>query len=107
EPAREAGVAVMPDTLTLGRRDRDLVGVDHDDEVAGVGVGGELRLVLAAEDVGDLDCESTEHHIGGVDDVPGARHVPGLGGVRGHRRYLCMSRRLPAGRTPTPSAAAG
>jgi len=103
QAARETGVAVLHHAVTLVGRDRDLVGVDDDDEVAGVGVRGELRLVLATEDVGDLDGESTENHISGVDDVPGARHVPGLGGVRGHRRYLCLSSGLPAGRAPSPS----
>ena len=53
----------------------DLVGVDDDDVVTGVDVGREDRLVLAAQDVGDLGGQAAEHQALGVDDVPGAGDV--------------------------------
>jgi hypothetical protein len=40
--------------------------------------------VLAAEEVGGLDGEASEDHVGGVDDVPLALDVSGLGAVRAH-----------------------
>ena len=68
--------------LALG--EHDLVGVDDDDVVAGVDVRREDRLVLAAEDAGDLGGETAEDHALGVDDVPLAGDLAGFGGVRGH-----------------------
>ena len=75
--------------------DRDLLGVDDDDEVAGVDVRRVLRLVLAAERVGDLRRETAERLAVGVDDVPVAGDlarlcVPGL-----HNKGTADS--LPAG----------
>ena len=62
----------------------DLVGVDDDDEVTGVDVGGEDRLVLAAQQVRGLDRQAAEADVGGVDDVPLTLDVAGLGAVRAH-----------------------
>ena len=56
----------------------DLVGVDDDDVITHVDVGGVGRLVLAAQDVGDLGSEATEHEAFGVNDVPGALDVAGF-----------------------------
>ena len=48
----------------------DLVGIDDDHVVTGIGVRRVGRLVLAAQQRGDLSGQTTEHHVGGVDDVP-------------------------------------
>src|SRR5262245_65713497 len=53
EPARVAGVPVVHLVVQLRPRDRDLLGVDEDDEVAGVDVRRVLGLGLAAERVAD------------------------------------------------------
>ncbi len=50
-----------------------------DDEVAGVHMGGVLRLVLALEDLGDFTGEPTEHLIGGIDEQPLALDFAWLG----------------------------
>ena len=84
EAAREAGVAVGHLGGLLGPRQRHLGGVHDDHEVAHVHVRGEGRLVLAAEEVGGLDGEASEDHVGGVDDEPLTLDVSGLGAVRAH-----------------------
>ena len=71
--------------LELGAGEGDLVGVDDDDEVAGVDVRGEGRLVLAAQEDGGLAREAAEHDVGRVDDVPRARDLARLRGVGTHQ----------------------
>jgi hypothetical protein len=56
--------------LTLVAGQRDLAGVDDDDEVTGVDVRGEDRLVLAAEQGGGLRGQPAEDDVVGVDDEP-------------------------------------
>jgi hypothetical protein len=48
-------------------------------EVAGVGVGGVLGLVLATENHGSLGREATERHAVGVDEHPLALDFARLG----------------------------
>ena len=84
EPTGVAGVVVVDDLLRLRAGQHDLLGVDDDDEVTGVDVRGEVRLVLAAQEHRDLRSETPEHHVRGVDDVPGALDIGGLGLVRAH-----------------------
>ena len=55
----------------------DLLGVDDDDEVAGVAVRRVLGLALAAQRVGDLGREAAERLALGIDDVPVALAVLG------------------------------
>ena len=50
QTTRVAGVAVA-ELVALGAGDGDLRRVDDDDEVTGVDVQGELRLVLAAQKI--------------------------------------------------------
>ena len=62
-----------------------LLGVDDDNAVAAVGVGGKLGLALAPQQVGGDDSGLAHGLAGGVDDVPlplGAAH---FGHERGHR----------------------
>src|SRR3954468_3479735 len=94
EAARVTGVPVGDLVLALGAGQRDLARVDDDDEVADVDVRGVLGLVLAAEQDRGLAGESTEHHVGGVDDVPGPADLAGLRGVRAHGARVLRRRRI-------------
>jgi hypothetical protein len=84
QAARVARVAVGHLGLALVAGQRDLVGVDHDHEVARVDVRGVHRLVLATQERGSLGGEPAEHDVGRVDDVPLTLDVAGLGAVRAH-----------------------
>src|SRR5437762_4407255 len=95
EAARIAGVAVVHLVVELVPRDRDLLRVHDDDEVAGVDVGRELRLALAAQAVGDLRRESAEGLALGVDDVPVALNLARFGAVGLHTEKR-RTRRPPA-----------
>lgn len=48
----------------------DLVGVDDDDEVAGINMGRVFRAVLAPEDSGDPGAQAAEHLAVSVDHKP-------------------------------------
>ena len=74
--------------LRLARGEHHLGGVDHDDVVAGVDVGGERRLVLAPQERGHLGGQPAEDQAVGVDDAPGAGDVGRLGGERAHEKSL-------------------
>src|SRR5262245_38274802 len=50
--------------------ERDLFGVDHHHEIAGIEVRRENGLILPAEDVRDLHRQPPEHSPIGIDDVP-------------------------------------
>ena len=63
----------------LDAREDDLVGVDHDDKVTGVGVGGVLRLVLATKNHGGGGGKTTERGALGVDEHPLALDFASLG----------------------------
>src|SRR6185437_13557584 len=78
QPAGVTGVPVA-ELAELGGRHRDLVGVDDDYEVAGVDVQRELRLVLAAQQLGGGGGQPAQHHVAGVDDMPVPGDVTGLG----------------------------
>src|SRR5690606_12359251 len=84
EATRITGVAVGDLVLTLAPGERDLVGVDDDDEVTSIDVRREGGLVLAPQQRGGLARETTEDDVGSVDDVPVALSLAGLGGVRTH-----------------------
>ena len=61
-------MAVIELVLALVAGHRDLLGVDDDDEVAGVDVGRVLRLALAAERIGDLGRQPAERLPGSIDE---------------------------------------
>ena len=98
EAARVARVAVVALLGALVARDRDLLGVDDDDEVARVEVRRVGRLALAAQRVGDLGGEPAEGLALGVDEQPVALAVGRCGdvGLHGHaeaaRRCAAVSR---------------
>src|SRR6188508_3176115 len=70
EPAGVARVAVVDLRLSLVPRDRDLLRVHDDDEVARVDVRRELGLALAAQDVRDPGRQPAEGLALRIDDVP-------------------------------------
>src|SRR3546814_14031316 len=80
EIADVPGEAVVHLVGQLVAGDVDLLGVDHDDVVAGVDVRGVDRLVLAAQAMREFGAEAAEGLAGGVDDVPVALDGLGLGG---------------------------
>ena len=84
DAARVAAVAVHHGAVGLAGRHDDLVGVDDDHVIAGVDVGRVGRLVLAAQDAGDLGAEPAEDETVRVDDVPCTLDFTGFGGVRRH-----------------------
>ena len=86
QATRVAGVAVGELLVSLAVGESHLVGIDDDDIVATVLVGGELGLVLPTEQGGGLGRESTQDDVGGVDDVPVLLDVAGLRCVRTHGR---------------------
>ncbi len=99
-----AAVAVGERPVALAGGHDDLGGVDHDDVVAGVEVGGEDRAVLAAKHACDLGREAAENEAVGVDDVPDALELARLGGIRAHIRPLFGAN---PGARPTQPATAG
>ena len=77
--------------IFLGAGEDHLIGIDDDHEVAGVDVGGEGRLMLAAEQTCGFDCDLAEDFALGVDHIPLALDFLGLGGKCLHvlgRRWL-------------------
>lgn len=70
DAARVAGVPVVDLVVALVAGHLHLVGVDDDDIVTHVHVGGEGRLVLAAQDVGDDRGQATQNDAFGVDQDP-------------------------------------
>ncbi len=68
----------------LGASQRNLVGIDDDDEVTGINVGGESGLVLASQEACSLDGNLAENLALGVDDIPLALDFMRLGGKRIH-----------------------
>jgi hypothetical protein len=92
-------VAVVPLLVELVAGDLDLLGVDDDDEVAGVDVRCVLGLALAAERVGDLGRQAAERLALGVDEIPLARDLSRLGAVGLHELCFFKERggQVPAG----------
>ena len=54
----------------FGAGEANLFGVDHDDEITRIQVGGENRFVLAAQDVRHLDSETAQDRAVGINNVP-------------------------------------
>lgn len=77
DEASETGVNFV---IFLGAAEFDLIGIDDHNEVTGVDVRGEDRLVLATEQHGGFNSHGTEDLVLGVDDMPCALHILWLGG---------------------------
>ena len=84
EATRAAGVRVAHGVGALAPGESDLGRVDDDDEVTRVDMRRELRLMLAAQEVRDLDGQAAQDHVLGINDVPVAGDFARLWGVRGH-----------------------
>src|SRR6185437_6973595 len=97
EAAGVAGVPVVELVVELLPRDVDLFRVDDDDEVAGVDVRGVLRLVLAAQRVGDTRRQTPEGLALGVDELPLALDLTGFR-VPGLHRESGGPKRPPTGK---------
>src|SRR5674476_161186 len=94
-----AGMVVVHLLLGLVARDDDLVGVDDDDEIAGVDGGGVDDLALAAQAVRDDGGETAQRVALGVDDAPLLLDGGGLGDVSLHALTRVGDRtRAPRGR---------
>src|ERR1700733_6454349 len=93
QAARVAGVPVGLLVLQLGPAQRDLVRVDHDDEVTSVDVRSENGLVLAAQQHRHMAGQAAEHDVSGVDDMPLTRDVTVLWAESAHSRlaFACGS----------------
>ncbi len=70
DAARITGVTIVDLVRQLAAGDAHLVGVDDDDEVAGVDVRRVLGFVLAAQPMRDLGRQSSERTIGSVHNEP-------------------------------------
>src|SRR5688500_10995437 len=70
QPDRVARVVVVALLVELATRELHLARVENDDEVAGVDMGGEARLVFSAQHVRDPGRETPELELGGVDHEP-------------------------------------
>ena len=68
--ALPAGIAHVFLGRLLLAGDADLLGVDDDDEVAGIEVRRIDRLVFAAQNVGDLHGQAAQHGAVGINDMP-------------------------------------
>src|SRR5262249_10888791 len=86
DAARVPGVPPVRLALGLARADIQLGRVDDDHVVAGVDVRRPYRLVLAPQERRDLGREAAEDGAVGVDDVPRALDVGGLGAECTHRK---------------------
>ena len=68
--SRETGVSCVDLVGHLLARQPYLVGVHDDNVVAAIDVGCLARLVLAAEDLRNLRCKTSQYLVGRVDDNP-------------------------------------
>src|SRR5262249_49765954 len=82
-----------------------LVCIHYDDEVARVAMGRVIRAVFTADNVCDLDRETANHLVGGVDDEP----LPLDGFFLGHDRAhgtVSLIEELPSQKVHLRAAAA-
>ena len=85
QTADPAGVTAIVLLIQLLAGQHGLVSVDDDDEVAAVGVGSELRLVLAPQQGGGGGSGLAQGLVRGVQDIPLTLDVPLVGHKSGHR----------------------
>jgi hypothetical protein len=81
----EGGVDLL-DFLGTGKA--NLVGIDDDDEVAAIDMGGEKRFALSAKQIRGVDSDGTEDLALGIDDVPLALDFFGFCGKGFHIRMV-------------------
>jgi hypothetical protein len=78
QASRVPAVAVVELLVGLVGGHDDLGGIDHDDVIAHVEMGGENGLVLPPQDPCHRRAHTPEHQAVGIDDVPRAVDVGGL-----------------------------
>jgi len=78
-PADEARKTHVSFLFFLLAAEANLVGVDYDDEIAGIDMGSEDRFFFPAQKVCSFDGDAAEGLITRVDDPPLARNVGGFG----------------------------
>jgi hypothetical protein len=85
-PAHVPRIKVIrfPAVFTAGHP--HFVGIDNDDEITSIDVGGVHRLAAATQYIGDLDSEASENFVFGVDDVPLLVDIIGLREVCFHNQ---------------------
>ena len=86
--------------------DADLVGVDDDDEIAGIDVRRVDGLVLAAQTECHFAGNTSEHLVGGVNHKPLVRHFGRLGAEGLHEDLAGRSPRRTGGTARSSTAAA-
>ena len=94
EAARVVRVGRVGLRVPLLAGEPDLLGIDDDDELAGVDVRRVFGAVLAAQDVGDLDRQPADDLVGGVDDEPISNNCFFLGHRRRHKSLRQKAQRL-------------
>lgn len=57
----------------------NLVGIDHNDEITGVGMGGENGFLLTTHQIGRLDSNTAQDLIFGINDPPLALNLVRFG----------------------------
>ena len=88
QAADPAGNAVVGLLISLLAGQNSLVGVDDDNIVTAVNVGGESGLGLTAQQVGDSHSGAAQGLAGSIDDVPLALHGLLLSECSGHYAFL-------------------
>src|SRR5665213_3825040 len=79
--ARVSEIALL---LRLATSDLDLRGIDHNDVVAPIHMGGKSRLVLTTDDSCHFCGESSKHHAFRIHDVPVVVDISRCGGESLH-----------------------
>ena len=79
-----AGMIAIDLLVQLLAGEDQLVGVDDDDVVAAVAVGGEGGLVLATKHGSNLRSQAAENHALSVDHIPVALDILGISDIRTH-----------------------
>ena len=92
QTADPAGNAVVLLLLQLLAGQNSLVGVDDDNEIAAVNVGGEVSLVLAAQNVGSFDSGTAQGLAGSIDNLPLALQGLLLQQGSGHYVFLQLDK---------------
>src|SRR4030095_14133848 len=75
--SREAHISLL-NFLLAG--EADFAGVDHDDEIASINVRGKNGFLFSAEKIGNLDGDTAERLVSGIDEPPATLDVFFLGG---------------------------
>ena len=85
--AHETGKAHVGFLSLFLAADLDVGSIDHNDKVTGVAVGGENRLVLAAQEICGFDGDVAEMLVLCINDPPLAFHFVCFGGKCLHTEF--------------------